>query len=273
MIEYDKRIRGFYPMIILRSLQIYFSFFDRIKDYRKILSYVIDKGYKCISLIDYFSEYIKRDEKVIILRHDIDEKSRCTRSFFEIEKELGVKSTFYFRWSTVDLKLIEEIRNYGSEVGLHYETVAMLAQRKGITSREQVTEDFIKECAYHLRDEIEQFRKEFGEIYSVSSHGHPINRKIGVSNNIIFEYFNPGWFGIKFEAYDKLLINSLDIYISDGDIFYGFWRYGMNPMEAADIGKNKILFLSHPHHWDRLNLSGNVMKKVYTAFAGRISFT
>ncbi len=70
----------------------------RWKEYEAILKYALDKVYQVTSLIDWYTRFSeKSNERFLILRHDVDTDLRGTRRMFEIEKRLGVKSTFYFR--------------------------------------------------------------------------------------------------------------------------------------------------------------------------------
>ena len=71
-------------------------------------------------------------DKVIVHRHDIDTDLRTTRKLFEIEKKHGIKSSFYFRLSTLDIDLMREIEEYGSEASYHYEELATYAKKNKI---------------------------------------------------------------------------------------------------------------------------------------------
>lgn len=67
-------------------------------------------------------------------RHDIDTDVGGARAFFEIEKALGIRASYYFRLSTIDRDLMREINSYGSEVGYHYEELATHAKRYGLNT-------------------------------------------------------------------------------------------------------------------------------------------
>ena len=68
-------------------------------------------------------------ERVFVHRHDIDSDLRTTRKLFEIEKKHGIKSSYYFRLSTLDFGLMQEIEEYGSEASYHYEELAAFAKK------------------------------------------------------------------------------------------------------------------------------------------------
>lgn len=77
---------------------------------------------------------IAPDAKVFVHRHDIDTDVGGARAFFEIEKALGIRASYYFRLSTIDRDLMREINSYGSEVGYHYEELATHAKRYGLNT-------------------------------------------------------------------------------------------------------------------------------------------
>ncbi|MGI6669067.1 MAG: hypothetical protein ACOX4M_06615 [Acetivibrionales bacterium] len=119
--------------------RIYVDFFmpERFEEYRNIIKIAIENGYQCISMIDYIKNFCNSDSdaKLIILRHDIDNDLKATRRFFQIERELEVKSTYYFRLCTLDYSLMDNIIDYGSEVGYHYEELATYCKKNKITSK------------------------------------------------------------------------------------------------------------------------------------------
>ena len=61
--------------------------------YRKIIEYGLEKGYKFISFKDF--EKNKHQEKICILRHDIDLSLDLAFEMAEYEYELNIKSTYF----------------------------------------------------------------------------------------------------------------------------------------------------------------------------------
>lgn len=92
-----------------------------INTYFNLLSQLIDKGYKFITYEKYCIE--KHPNKFVILRHDVDLLPYNSLRIAEIEAELGVKGTYYFRavpksWNENVIRRISEL---GHEIGYHYE--------------------------------------------------------------------------------------------------------------------------------------------------------
>lgn len=240
---------------------------DRLDYYDLYIKYAKQKGYVVTSYIDYLTKYKNTNQKVLILRHDIDDVSKATKDMFDIERKNDVKATYYFRWVTFDTSLIKEISEAGFEVGLHYET---LGNYSNATGKVYISDKDYEFCRGLLKEEIKKFKKLTGvDIKTISSHGNPRNRMIGIPNNVLLKGQNYKDFGIVSETYDAdILKNYINCYICDSDINNKFgYSYNSNPLNAIMNNKKVIEFLSHPSHWDydvytraKLYLYGNHRK-------------
>lgn len=229
---------------------------DRLNAYEFYIKYAENNGYNVCGLEKF---YENRDDgnKYFVLRHDVDIVSEATEEMFLKEKALGVTSTYYFRFSTIDVELIKKMEDAGFEVGFHFETLANYANEFGI---ERIDEISIEKVQEKLKMEIDKFEKTTNiTIKSLASHGHPLNRKLGYSNNYILENESYSKYNILFEAYDKELYNKyIDSHIMDNNIcFNSGFSYNENPIEEIDNKKARIVFLSHPNYW-----YGNNVRKV-----------
>jgi hypothetical protein len=72
-----------------------------------------------------FQEYMEgnRPEKFVILRHDVEKKYGTALHFAEIEHELGIKGTYYFRIlpQCFNPDIVKKIAGLGHEIGYHYD--------------------------------------------------------------------------------------------------------------------------------------------------------
>lgn len=227
-------------------------FNNRLKDYEEIIRSAVTNGYEVCSVSDFYNRYVVGKEnlpkRVMILRHDIDYKNPGTRKMFEIESKYGVRSTYYFRDSTVEEELVNVIHRGGADVGYHYETIAYLVQNGTIRRKNDIDINAARE---NFKNEFESFQKRVGfGVDTCAAHGAPENIKLGVSNNIIFEDIDPQLLGVRFEAYDPNLIAKISCYTSDSGIMYNYgYAYSTQPLEAIQKGEQVICFLSHPNHW------------------------
>lgn len=94
-----------------------------LKQYRRLLGALKKAGYEALAFEDYMGG--ARPEKIIILRHDVDLKPGNSLQTARIEKEMGMRASYYFRAvpESWDEAIIREIAEMGHEVGYHYESL------------------------------------------------------------------------------------------------------------------------------------------------------
>lgn len=153
-------------------------------------------GYTVATVAEYLN---KPDlaQKTVILRHDVDRKPNKALRMARLEQELGIKSTYYFRFNKKAFQphLIQEIASMGHEVGYHYET---LDKAKG---------DYEKAIQIFKR-ELERFRK-IAEVKTICMHGNPLTKW---DNRDLWNKYDFRDFGLIGEAY--LSFNNIT-YLSD----------------------------------------------------------
>lgn len=96
------------------------------KAYSKLIDNIRNNGYRITGYDDYESH-----EKVAIMRHDVDYDIRRVLNFAEIEYRKGIKSTyfvlcssdFYNLYSKRGEYIIRKLKEYGHEIGLHFDEV------------------------------------------------------------------------------------------------------------------------------------------------------
>lgn len=249
--------------VILERIYVDFIMPQRFNEYRRVLKYALNKGYHLTSMIDYYNNYYNKtdDKKIIILRHDIDDDLRGTKKFLEIEKELKIKSSYYFRLNTLDSKIANEIINCGSEVGYHYEELATYCKKNKIKHKNSLNNKDINNIYEMFKDNVKNKFKNY-DIKTISSHGDFYNREIGIPNQYIFNFCKYDDLGILLETYNKDLLNSFNSYISD-DRYRPFWRNNVSIYDSINNNNKRILLLTHPGNWDcnKLeNLKNNIRR-------------
>lgn len=111
------------------------------KHYREMLKKALNAGFVICNFRDY--EKNKKEEKLIILRHDVDYSPKRALNIAKIEKSLNVKSTFFIRvhgehYHPIERKsldIFKEILKMGHEIGLHYEA-RTYAKKLGMSPKE-----------------------------------------------------------------------------------------------------------------------------------------
>jgi len=226
-------------------------FNTRLKDYKLFLSYAKEQRYEILPLGEFYRLGNRRGggKNHLVLRHDVDWPGESTRRLFETEKSLGVRSTYYFRFSTIDKLLIDEMIEAGFEVGLHFETISDIIREQQLTDKNQLKMDYAFE---RFREDIRRFEEITGhKILTCCSHGAPENVKLGISNNSLTEGTNLSDYGIQFEAYDKdMYSKDVDCHIMDATLLFNYgFSYVDTPISAVNHQYQNIIFLSHPNHW------------------------
>lgn len=88
--------------------------------YRGLLDAFKEAGYP----FQTFTEYLNKPlDKVIMLRHDVDDRKLHSLEFARIQHEKGIVGSYYFRMvpESYDEGVIRAIYDMGHEVGYHYE--------------------------------------------------------------------------------------------------------------------------------------------------------
>ena len=91
--------------------------------YKQLISTLQSQGY----FFQTFEEYLKNSkEKVVILRHDIDRLPGNALVIAAIERDAGIKASYYFRIlkESYDEDIIRQIAEMGHEIGYHYENLS-----------------------------------------------------------------------------------------------------------------------------------------------------
>jgi len=236
---------------------------SRLSDYEDILKYAVNNGYSLCSLHDWYQS--DKQEKQFVLRHDVDIDCQGARRMFEIEKSMGVTSTYYFRNATQDLKLISEMQEASFETGLHYETIADYCKLKKIYSSKNLKDEDYANCKKLLTKDIEDWKSKYGDLFSICAHGDKRNRLLKVPNRILFDKDMREKTSVLFDACDVDLMDLVDQYISDSSIINNHkWKQGISPFDAIDSGSDTIMLLTHPTHWN-YNFFKNI-KALYKGF-------
>jgi hypothetical protein len=239
---------------------------SRLGVFEDIIVAARDSGYTQTSVRDFW-EILRSGapvpDKVVLRRHDIDTDLQTTRKLFEIEKKHGIRSSFYFRLSTLDLDLMHEIEAYGSEASYHYEELATFAKRNHIKESALV----MKQLAEIRREFLDNFRRierQFGrKLTTAASHGDFANRRLKLNNTEVLD--DPQLradCGIECETYDPVLTRHFDIYISDCPA-PRYYR-PICPIDA--IGRHQRIYLvTHPRqcaaNW-KANTKDNLFRMV-----------
>ncbi len=247
--------------------------------YKDLCEKFLDSGYSVYSLAGYFSLQ-NEPERLVIIRHDIDDEIDLINSLkiAEIESNLGITATYYFRTTNRVFKkeIITKIANMGHEIGYHYETLGKT--------------DGDLDSAFELfKIELENFRK-LCPIKTIAQHGGPLKGDQSAASfsglfniiiNLIFKTTNlDSWLskdiwkkysfadlGILGEAYLSIDYNKF-AYFTDTNRIWNDPKYRMKDFANGNSNNNividctddlikiiknnsahKIVITTHPSNW------------------------
>jgi len=222
---------------------------SRLREYSSMLQHALEQGYSVGGVADFALGLLQ--PPCIVLRHDVDVPRRGVRELFNIERSLDIRSTWYFRWSTVWPELMQEMIAYGNEVGLHYQSLADICMEHGIDDFRKLHANHIDEARERLASELVRFRREYGvPCRTIASHGHPLNSKLTVANNQIMDSGFKSRMNLAAEAYDEDIVSRFDAYVSDAwPLLNNGWTYGRSFIDVVSDEPNVACLLIHPQHW------------------------
>jgi len=235
---------------------------SRLEEYENLIREILNLGYEIHSVSSFWQileaggGYPCSSAKYLILRHDIDTDPATAEAQWQIEKNLDVQASYYFRLSTLDFSLMQEIAQAGSEVSYHYEEIATVAKEKCLRSRSQVQREmpYIRQ---RFKENLSSLRRRTGlPMRIVAAHGDFVNRRLKTLNQEILDRALRQEVGIELEAYDKVFNRHVTSHHSDL-AYPQFWRPN-SPLEASHRGEQVIYILIHPRHW-RVNRRENLI--------------
>ncbi len=215
----------------------------------------IRSSYSNILGFDEFLLANPKPETFCLLRHDVDRRPKRALQMAKVEKEMGIRSTYYFRAKPCAFNpdIIKGIAALGHEVGYHYEC---LSDANGDISC--ALEDF--------ENNLERFR-EIVTIKTISMHGRPLkpfdnrdmwrspknhhllSEKYGIHGEIYLDidykeiaYINDtgrNWTSTKSNIRDKIE-SSIKLDFENGEELRDYLELNPHP---------RMVFQVHPERW------------------------
>jgi hypothetical protein len=153
--------------------------------FQKLIETLLGAGYRFVT----FERYLSRSDvpgKIIMMRHDIDRRPGNALVMAQLEKELGVKASYYSRIieKSFDTGIIKQIAEMGHEIGYHYEDLTL---SKG-----------------NIDKALESFKNNLNRlsqivpVKTICMHGSPLSRW---DNREIWKKYSYKDFGIMGEPY------------------------------------------------------------------------
>ena len=218
----------------------------RWAEYRELLRIALGQGYAVLSLEAWLEDpTLTADRPLLLVRHDVDQHPASALRMAAIERELGVRSTWYFRWRTANPSVIETIAAEGHAVGLHYETLTRELLRRGLGADD--AEALVPRARELLHTELESFARRFGPVRSACPHGD--TRMPGVHNGVLLLGEDWSRYGLQWDANAAMRDHPLDVWLTDRSAAEGGWKEGLDPIDLLVDRRSPILAVVHPNNW------------------------
>ena len=207
--------------------------------YKKILEIALKNNYNFINFFQFIEKNKLEEkenflnEKICILRHDIDYTSEKIYSIAKIEFDLGIKSTYFFQSCSrvynsrekETFQIAKELDKMGHQIGVHLD----LSWYPDL-SIQKISTYFMKEKTL-LSDILDI------DIIDIFSFHNPYKLKNFILNKTI-----PG---VR-QTYEPLFFSNIK-YLSDSQ----GWYEGCICKIFKESRYSKIQLLTHPYIWDQ----------------------
>lgn len=257
--------------MLITILLTLFAFHKHLIDftlyqYRSLLESLLQQGYQFLTFEQYCEQKSSPHHpiasspdrpKYILLRHDVDLKAANSLATAQIEHELGIRATYYFRVvpQSNQPDIIRAIAALGHEIGYHYEDMALM---QGDTEK-----------AYaHFQQQLTYFRQ-FYPVRTICMHGAPTSQWDGkelwkhydyrdldiigepyfdIDFSQMFYLTDTGrcWDGYKVSVRDKIPVYQ-DQWNAQGLVYHAT----NDIIHAAEQGSlpPRIMITTHPQRW------------------------
>lgn len=220
-----------------------------LNTYHLLLNSLLQQHYS----FQTFEQFIDNPaSRVVILRHDVDLKPLNSLATAQIENELNIKGSYYFRIvpESFDEVIIKRIQDFEHEIGYHYEDMDIA---KGVANK----------AIEHFETSLIKLRS-VATISTACMHGSPRSK---FDNRNLWKSFNYRDFGIKGEPYFDIDFSKV-FYITDTGRCWDGEKFSIRDKVKSplnfnihstfdfikhinhDLLPNQIMITIHPQRWD-----------------------
>ena len=226
--------------------------------YRQLLQSLLQQGYQFVTFEQYCASKTEEvDTRWIVLRHDVDLLPQNSLATAQIEHDLGITASYYFRVvpESNQPEYIRQIAALGHEIGYHYEDMAICHGKAA-------------EAYAHFQKQLAYFRQ-FYPVRTICMHGAPTSKWDGkdlwkyydyralgiigepyfdVDFSQVFYLTDTGrcWDGYKVSVRDKIPVYQ-DEWVKQGLVYHTT----DDVVRAAEQGTlpARIMITTHPQRW------------------------
>lgn len=236
-----------------------------IEIYKTLLRQLMHEGFHFQTFHEFLENPMKR---VIVLRHDVDDRKENSLLFARLQHELGIKGVYYFRMvpQSFDEKVIRQIASMGHEIGYHYEDMDFAYQQVG---KSGVSEDELYDHAHAIFEKNLAILRALYPVKTICMHGSPRSKFDNKAvwkrydykdSGIIGEpYFDIDFSGIfyltdtgrRWDGYKVSVRDKIEKYqekwIKENLVFHSTHDI-INRIKSGDF-PSRVMFTFHPQRW------------------------
>ena len=229
-----------------------------LRKYRQLLQSLQLQGYQFVTFEQYCASKTEEvDTRWIVLRHDVDLLPQNSLATAQIENDLGITASYYFRVvpESNQPEYIRQIAALGHEIGYHYEDMAICHGK-------------VAEAYAHFQEQLAYFRQ-FYPVRTICMHGAPTSKWDGkdlwkhydyralgiigepyfdVDFSQVFYLTDTGrcWDGYKVSVRDKIPVYQ-DQWVEQGLVYHTTDEL----IRAVKSGTlpDRIMITTHPQRW------------------------
>jgi hypothetical protein len=219
---------------------------SRWYEYFQLLERAAAEGYAIVALEEWLADD-DQGERVLVLRHDVDQCPRSAMRMLAVEQHVGVQATWYFRWRTARPRAVKAVLAAGGQVGLHYETLSRRVIEQRAAGHEVDPAREIEAAQRQLKRELIAWSVLFGPARSACAHGD--TRAQDVNNAVLLRDADLSDYGLEYDANFSMRSHDLAVWLTDRSRAEGSWRDGLDATEIIASHASPVLLLTHPNNW------------------------
>jgi hypothetical protein len=183
-----------------------------LSSYRILIETLLSQGFNFLTFSNFLNNDIKVIlKKTIILRHDVEQRYENALNFAQIQNDLGIAGSYYFRLlpNSFNPKIVKKIAELGHEIGYHY--------------------DDLTQCNGDHKNAIKRFSKnltklrKIAPVNTICMDGSPLSYH---DNKDLWKTYNYKDFGIIGEPYFNLDFNQF-FYLTDTGRRWDGWKVSL----------------------------------------------
>jgi hypothetical protein len=195
-----------------------------VSRYTKLLETLIEKGFRFYGVHEFYlytsgnlhepkQKNSTKNDRIIILRQDLDQLPYNSLKVAYVQHEMGIQSTFYIRNvpASFNPEVVKKIFELGHEIGYHYEDVSHASKKLSVKGNKKLTEKAVVDEA------IKSFKWNLNRlnnlvsVKSICMHGSPWSKW---DSRLLWKYYDYREFDVDVEPYFDLDFENM-LYLTD----------------------------------------------------------